>query len=89
MFRPIRSTALLLALGMTVLAGCAEQGAAPGRAGDKLATAARQDADEFLVVDCLLPSQVRKLGRQASYLAPRRPIKTSVGDCEIRGGEYV
>ncbi len=46
-------------------------------------------ADELLVVDCLLPGQVRKLGRQFNYLSPRRPIKTSAIDCEIRGGEYV
>ena len=45
-------------------------------------------ADEFLIVDCLLPAQVRKLGSQMIYQAPRRPIKTSARDCEIRGGEY-
>ena len=45
-------------------------------------------ADEFLVVDCLLPAQVRRLGSQMIYQAPRRPIKTSARDCEIRGGEY-
>lgn len=48
-----------------------------------------RSADAFLVVDCLLPSQVRQLGRQYNYLAPRRPIKTTASDCEIRGGEYV
>ena len=41
------------------------------------------------MVDCLLPPQVRKLGQNFTYLAPRRAIKTSAGDCEIRGGEYV
>lgn len=47
------------------------------------------DANKLLIVDCLLPPQVRKLGTQASYLAARKPIKTSAADCEIRGGEYV
>jgi len=47
------------------------------------------DANGFLIVDCLLPGQVRKLGRASTYITPRRPIKTSVADCEIRGGEYV
>src|SRR5262245_58577642 len=47
------------------------------------------DADEFLVVDCLLPAQVRRLGRQLTYLGARRAIHTSGVDCEIRGGEYV
>lgn len=48
-----------------------------------------QSADGFLIVDCLLPGQVRKLGANMTFLTPRRPIKTSASDCEIRGGEYV
>ena len=44
--------------------------------------------DELLIVDCLLPAKVKKLGTQLTYLAPRRPVKTSASDCEIRGGEY-
>ena len=40
------------------------------------------------IVDCLLPSQVRQLGNM-SYQAPRRPIRTTVSECRIRGGEYV
>ena len=46
-------------------------------------------AEEFFIVDCLLPGQVRQLGGRSSYLTQRRPIKTSQSDCEIRGGEYV
>ncbi|HET9492086.1 MAG TPA: caspase family protein [Methylomirabilota bacterium] len=45
--------------------------------------------DEFLIIDCLLPGQVRRLGSRLTFLAPRRPVKTSARDCEIRGGEYV
>jgi Caspase domain/Sel1 repeat len=52
-------------------------------------TSQPRSADELLVVDCLLPGQIRKLGRSMVYLTPRRPIKTSAQDCEIRGGEYV
>jgi len=48
-----------------------------------------QDPSRLLVVDCLLPGQVRKLGGQMTYLSPRRAIKTTAVDCEIRGGEYV
>lgn len=44
--------------------------------------------DDLLVVDCLLPGQVRKLGRGQVYMTPRRPTKTSASECEIRGGEY-
>jgi hypothetical protein len=40
-------------------------------------------------VDCLLPGQVRQLGRHNTYISPRRPVKTTASDCEIRGGEYV
>ncbi len=40
------------------------------------------------VVDCLLPAQVRRLGR-AQYMGARRASKTTAHDCEIRGGEYV
>lgn len=53
------------------------------------AVANRPDADKLYVVDCLLPPQVRQLGGQLTYLAPRRPVKTTALDCEIRGGEYV
>ena len=60
------------------------------------ATRARQggkdrpvDSRELQIVDCLLPGQVRKLGRGTTYLTPRRPVRTTALDCEIRGGEYV
>ena len=48
-----------------------------------------QDPSRLLIVDCLLPGQVRKLGGQMTYMSPRRPVRTTVSDCEIRGGEYV
>jgi TPR repeat protein len=45
----------------------------------------RQD---YEIVDCLLPGQVRSLGN-TTYLTSRRPIRTNAADCHIRGGEYV
>jgi uncharacterized caspase-like protein len=45
------------------------------------------EVDKFLPVDCLLPGQIRKLGG-TFYQSRRRAIKTTAGDCEIRGGEY-
>ncbi|MES9993972.1 MAG: caspase family protein [Candidatus Thiodiazotropha sp.] len=45
--------------------------------------------DKFLIIDCLLPGQVRKLGANMTYMSPRRPVKTTASECEIRGGEYV
>jgi hypothetical protein len=48
-----------------------------------------EQAAKLMVVDCLLPGQVRKLGRRLTYLSQRQATKTSAEDCEIRGGEYV
>lgn len=52
------------------------------------AKAGPRNAEDLLVVDCLLPGQMRKLGRQANFMGARRPIRTTQADCEIRGGEY-
>lgn len=49
----------------------------------------RVDSSKLLPVDCMLPAQVRRLGSKMNYLAPRRALKTTASDCEIRGGEYV
>lgn len=46
-------------------------------------------AEDFLIVDCLLPGQIRQLGQSLTYVSRRDAIKTSSRDCEIRGGEYV
>src|SRR4029453_13961468 len=43
----------------------------------------------FMVVDCLLPGQIRQLGGKVTYGTARRAVKTAARDCEIRGGEYV
>jgi len=51
--------------------------------------AAVRNAEDLMIVDCLLPGQIRKLGRQATFLSARRPVRTTQADCEIRGGEYV
>jgi hypothetical protein len=45
--------------------------------------------EEFVLVDCLLPGQIRQLGTRMTYLAPRRHVKTTKSDCGIRGGEFV
>ncbi len=51
-------------------------------------TAGNDQISKLHVVDCLLPGQVRQLGRR-TFLSPRRPTRTTAADCEIRGGEYV
>ncbi|MBS0569155.1 MAG: caspase family protein [Proteobacteria bacterium] len=53
------------------------------------ATVTTRNPEDLLIVDCLLPGQVRKLGRSATYMSARRPIRTTQADCEIRGGEFV
>ena len=55
----------------------------------ELLAQASRNADDLMIIDCLLPGQLRKLGGQATYLTARRPVKTTAADCEIRGGEYV
>ena len=46
-------------------------------------------AEDVLIVDCLLPGQVRKLGRINAFLSQRRPARLSQFECALRGGEYV
>jgi hypothetical protein len=46
-----------------------------------------RDAHHRAVVDCLLPGQLRSLG-QSTYLSPKRAVKVSAAECELRGGEY-
>jgi hypothetical protein len=48
-----------------------------------------RNAEDLLIVDCLLPGQIRRLGAQATFMSARRPIRTTQADCQIRGGEYV
>ncbi len=45
--------------------------------------------DQLYIVDCLLPPQVRQLGQNYTYMAPRKPARLSARDCAVRGGEYV
>ncbi|MCK5792273.1 MAG: caspase family protein [Ketobacter sp.] len=68
-----------------ILSACAT---APNQPGNGQA-AETKNADDLLIIDCLLPGQVKKLGTQTTFLTARRPIKTTATDCEIRGGEYV
>ena len=44
-------------------------------------------AQQFEIVDCLFPGQVRTVGGRV-YMTPRRPGRTTVADCKLRGGEF-
>ena len=48
-----------------------------------------RDAGDELIVDCLLSGQVRKMGTRLTYLTAPRSIRTTVTDCEIRGGQVL
>jgi len=52
------------------------------------AWAAVQNADQFLIVDCLLPGKIKQLGTQVTFVGQRQAVRTSASDCAIRGGEY-
>ena len=45
-------------------------------------------AEDLFVVDCLLPAPIRRLGRHAQTLGPRRAIRAPAFECGMRGGEY-
>jgi len=77
--------ALLLAVGVPASAT-----ADPGRRdrADKRASKQVRSADDLMIVNCLLPPKVRRLGRNKTYLAPRRPVRTTAVECRVRGGEY-
>jgi len=87
--RPSKISNFCLITSLITLVGCAATSVS--ELNDSKATAGYdpKDTDKLFVVDCLLPGQVRKLGAQAMYLTARRPIQTTAGDCEMRGGEYV
>jgi hypothetical protein len=84
--RPVTATVILVAmLGIAGRAG----GGGLARHAAAQSLHAPDRSDDFLIVDCLLPGEVRRLGTRFTFVAARRAIRTSARDCEIRGGEYV
>lgn len=72
----------------TALAIAALAQPAPALAG--AVPAARGDAaDAYMVVDCLFPGQVRRLGAKMIVQGRRMAARVTARECEIRGGEYV
>ena len=82
-----RFSIALLLVGLLGLAGCASN--SPTGASPLSTDATTGDPNSLMVVDCLLPGQLRKLGAAKTYLTARRAVRTTAVDCEIRGGEYV
>lgn len=54
-----------------------------------LAASSPSTTDDLLIVDCLLPGKIKKMGPAFIYLTPRRAIKATALECQIRGGECV
>jgi uncharacterized coiled-coil protein SlyX len=82
--RNLGRVAALLLPGLFVVASAA----APTAAEKAAATQGMVKRSDLEIVDCLLPGQVRQLGK-TSFLTQRRPIRTTASECSIRGGEYV
>lgn len=76
--------AALLAPSLLIIASAA----APTAAEKAAATKGMVKRADLEIVDCLLPGQVRQLGN-TSFLSQRRPVRTTLSECTIRGGEYV
>ncbi|MFW5443979.1 MAG: hypothetical protein ACKE51_06710 [Methylococcaceae bacterium] len=51
-------------------------------------TTSSKNPDGFLMVDCLLPGDVKHLGEAAIYITARKAIQATVSDCAGWGGEY-
>jgi len=72
---------ILVAMAGLLLSACGPSNVAPE-------PTPAAEGGEFMVVDCLLPGQLRQLGQKARFLTARRAVKTTEADCAIRGGEY-
>lgn len=80
--RPLQAGRMLAVAAITLAAGVLVP--AP-----RAAAVSPRNPEDLLIVDCLLPGQVRKLGASSMFMSARRPLRTTQSDCEIRGGEYV
>ncbi|BCA53238.1 hypothetical protein W02_03780 [Nitrospira sp. KM1] len=91
-FLSVKSTAriILPAVMVGLLSSCKTE-APPLDSSSSVASAvsAPGNSDDYEVVDCLLPGQIRQLGTMSTYVTERRPVRTTREDCAIRGGEYV
>ncbi|HET7777994.1 MAG TPA: caspase family protein [Rudaea sp.] len=87
-FAFVRFTARLQTLKVLAVAAVVF-GAGVATAPQTATASAERNPEDLLIVDCLLPGQVRKLGANSSFMSARRPVRTTQAECEIRGGEYV
>lgn len=50
---------------------------------------ATRKPEDLVIVNCLLPAQLRQLGAKASYVKVLKPMRLPRWDCKARGGESV
>lgn len=87
MYKPLRFVGPGVALGTALALGACATTLDPSEL--PAGVTAGGSIDDYVLVDCLLPGQIRQLGTRMTYLAPRRSVKATRRDCGIRGGEYV
>jgi hypothetical protein len=68
------------ALSVLLLTACANTSPPPAPAS--------LSEEQLMIVDCLLPGQVRQLGNFATSLSARRPQKLPAYECAQAGGEF-
>ncbi len=88
MHRIVYSLLIALCIGLLVL--WAPAGAQQVRPvdDDSIEMEGFEEIEDLYIVDCLLPGEVRRMGRRMQYLSPRIPVRTTAMECRIRGGEY-
>lgn len=84
----LRSGPCIIAILLLIGCGTSPQFNPNGQGDFSPSIAHADDAEEYSVVNCLLPGQIRRLGGM-TYVGKRKPLKTTVGECKSRGGEYV
>lgn len=88
MTRNAKILSLLLSVaGITLLYGCHPSANVPEQVFEDSGQG-KVGINEHMIVDCLLPGQLRRLGNRV-FLSPRKPKKLSAGECTIKGGEYI
>lgn len=74
------------ASGAGAIAGCPSSA---GMAVAPLSADQPRKAEDLIVVDCMLPGQMVRLGMNTTWVTPPRPTRTTAWHCAVGGGQYV
>jgi hypothetical protein len=75
----LRASRLAVTIWALLSVGCASQDRG-------VSVASVETLSNAGAIDCVVPGQIRQLGRELTYLSRSRVIRTSISDCAIRGG---